>query len=54
MLEKRKLGNQGLEVSGISLGTMMMPDNEDSVRTIQGAFNLGVTMFDTGRRKFWR
>lgn len=43
----RKLGNQGLEVSALGLGTMMMPDNEESVRTIQGALELGVTMFDT-------
>lgn len=43
----RKLGNQGLEVSAISLGTMMMPDNDESVRTLQGALDLGVTMFDT-------
>ncbi|MBB3128715.1 aryl-alcohol dehydrogenase-like predicted oxidoreductase [Paenibacillus rhizosphaerae] len=47
MPQRRKLGNEGLEVSAISLGTMMMPDNEDSVRTIQGALDLGVTMFDT-------
>ncbi len=43
----RKLGNQGLEVSALGLGTMMMPDNEESVRTIRGALELGVTMFDT-------
>ncbi len=47
MLQQRKLGNEGLEVSAISLGTMMMPDNEESVRTIQGAMDAGVTMFDT-------
>ncbi|MNP03530.1 General stress protein 69 [compost metagenome] len=47
MLQQRKLGNEGLEVSAISLGTMMMPDNEESVRTIQGALDMGVTMFDT-------
>lgn len=47
MLQQRKLGNEGLEVSAISLGTMMMPDNEESVRTIQGALDAGVTMFDT-------
>ena len=25
----------------------MMPDNDESVRTIQGALDMGVTMFDT-------
>ena len=34
-------------MSAISLGTMMMPDNDESVRTIQGALDMGVTMFDT-------
>ncbi len=47
MVRKRKLGTQGLEVSGIGLGTMMMPDTEESVETIRGALDLGVTMFDT-------
>lgn len=47
MLQQRKLGKEGLEVSAISLGTMMMPDNDESVRTIQGAMEMGVTMFDT-------
>lgn len=47
MLQQRKLGKEGLEVSAISLGTMMMPDNDESVRTIQGALDMGVTMFDT-------
>lgn len=47
MLQRRKLGNEGLEVSAIGLGTMMMPDNDESVRTIQGALDAGVTMFDT-------
>jgi len=47
MLQQRKLGNEGLEVSAIGLGTMMMPDNDESVRTIQGALDMGVTMFDT-------
>ncbi|MDU4694534.1 MAG: aldo/keto reductase [Paenibacillus sp.] len=46
-MQQRKLGNEGLEVSAVSLGTMMMPDNEESVRTIQGAMDAGVTMFDT-------
>ncbi|WP_458119456.1 aldo/keto reductase [Paenibacillus sp. Z6-24] len=46
-MQTRKLGNQGLEVSALGLGTMMMPDNEDSIRTIQGALDLGVNMLDT-------
>lgn len=46
MVQQRKLGEE-LEVSAISLGTMTMPNNEESVRTIQGALDLGVTMFDT-------
>ncbi|WP_318527583.1 hypothetical protein [Shouchella tritolerans] len=36
MLQRRKRGNEGLEVSAIGLGTMRMPDNDESVRTIQG------------------
>ncbi|MDP4095738.1 aldo/keto reductase [Paenibacillus sp. P96] len=46
-LPRRKLGGLGLEVSALGLGTMMMPDNEESVYTIHGALDLGVTMFDT-------
>lgn len=46
-MQKRKLGNLGLEVSALGLGTMMMPNNEESVKTIQGALDLGITMFDT-------
>lgn len=34
-------------MSALGLGTMMMPDNEESVRTIHGALDLGVTLFDT-------
>lgn len=47
MLQQRKRGNEGLVVSAIDLGTMMMPDNDELVRTIQGALDIGVTMFDT-------
>jgi aryl-alcohol dehydrogenase-like predicted oxidoreductase len=46
-MNTRKLGNKGLEVSTLGLGTMMMPNNGDSVRVIQEALDLGVTMFDT-------
>lgn len=46
-MQTRKLGSEGLKVSALGLGTMMMPNNEESVRTIQGALDLGVTLFDT-------
>nr|WP_202887018.1 aldo/keto reductase [Cohnella zeiphila] len=46
MIQTRKLGTE-LEVSAIGLGTMTMPNDEESVRTIRGALDLGVTMFDT-------
>ncbi|SFQ12637.1 aldo/keto reductase [Salibacterium halotolerans] len=44
---KRKLGNEGLEVSAVGHGTMTMPDDQSSVDTIRGALDDGVTMFDT-------
>ncbi|WP_017813768.1 aldo/keto reductase [Paenibacillus shenyangensis] len=46
-MKTRKLGNQGLEVFALGLGTMMMPDNEESIHTLQGAIDLGVSMLDT-------
>ncbi|ULO06129.1 aldo/keto reductase [Paenibacillus sp. 19GGS1-52] len=46
-MQTRKLGHEGLEVSALGLGTMMMPDNEESVSTLLGALDLGVTLFDT-------
>lgn len=46
-MTQRKLGSLGLEVSALGLGTMMMPDNEESIYTIHGALDLGVTLFDT-------
>ncbi|MEK3904085.1 MULTISPECIES: aldo/keto reductase [unclassified Paenibacillus] len=46
-MHTRILGNEGLSVSALGLGTMMMPDNEESVRTIHGALDLGVTLLDT-------
>ncbi|NHN33675.1 aldo/keto reductase [Paenibacillus agricola] len=46
-MTQRKLGRLGLEVSALGLGTMMMPDNEESIHTIHGALDLGVTLFDT-------
>ena len=53
MLETRKLGRQGLEVSAIGLGCMGMsqsygvPDDQESIATIHRALELGVTFFDT-------
>ncbi|MBY0116182.1 aldo/keto reductase [Paenibacillus xylanexedens] len=47
MLKTRTLGNDKLQISALGLGVMMMPDNDESVHTIQGALDAGVTMFDT-------
>jgi aryl-alcohol dehydrogenase-like predicted oxidoreductase len=53
MLEKRTLGRQGLEVSAIGLGCMGMsqsygvPDDAESLATIQRALELGLDFFDT-------
>jgi aryl-alcohol dehydrogenase-like predicted oxidoreductase len=53
MLQKRKLGRRGLEVSAIGLGCMPMSDvygpadETESVATIHRAVELGVTLFDT-------
>jgi aryl-alcohol dehydrogenase-like predicted oxidoreductase len=53
MLKKRKLGNQGLEVSELGLGCMGMswaygaPDEQESLATLDRALELGVTFFDT-------
>src|SRR5215213_10729136 len=55
-LEKRKLGQQGLEVSAIGLGCMGMSasygtpeerDERESVATIHRAIELGCTFLDT-------
>ena len=53
MLQKRKLGRQGLEVSAIGLGCMGMshaygaPNGEESAATVDRAIELGCTFFDT-------
>lgn len=53
-MQKRKLGNQGLEVSAIGLGCMGMsfgyapfPPKEDSIVLLRAAVEQGVTFFDT-------
>ncbi|MCP9755492.1 aldo/keto reductase [Lacihabitans sp. CCS-44] len=53
-MQKRNLGNQGLEVSAIGLGCMGMsfsyapfPPKEDSISLIRKAVELGITFFDT-------
>ena len=52
-MQKRKLGNSGLEVSALGLGCMGMSeyygeaDETDSIATIHRAIDLGVNFFDT-------
>ena len=53
-MQKRKLGNQGLEVSEIGLGCMTMtggygqsPDHATMIKLIRSAVERGVTFFDT-------
>jgi aryl-alcohol dehydrogenase-like predicted oxidoreductase len=53
-MQKRKLGNQGLEVSAIGLGCMTMtggygqsPDRAEMIQLIRSAVERGVTFFDT-------
>jgi aryl-alcohol dehydrogenase-like predicted oxidoreductase len=52
-MEQRTLGSQGLRVSAIGLGCMVMSksywpaDEQESVATIQRALDLGVTFLDT-------
>ena len=53
-MQKRKLGNEGLEVSAIGLGCMGMtfsyypfPEKEDAINLIHKAVEQGVNFFDT-------
>jgi len=53
-MEKRKLGNSGLEVSAIGLGCMGLSfgygpatDTQDAIKLIRTAVERGVTFFDT-------
>src|SRR5437773_3093331 len=52
-MKQRELGTSGLTVSAIGLGCMGMsqsygaPDDEESIRTIHRALDVGVTLFDT-------
>lgn len=59
MMPRRRLGNQGLEVSALGLGTMGMtgvagmplmygaPDETEALATIHRALELGIDFFDT-------
>ncbi|MDQ6478077.1 aldo/keto reductase [Dyadobacter sp. LHD-138] len=53
-MEKRQLGNNGLEVSALGLGCMGLSfgygpatDTQDAIKLIRTAFERGVTFFDT-------
>src|SRR6478735_8973035 len=53
-MQKRILGNQGLEVSALGLGCMGLSfgygpatEKQKAIQLIRGAFDRGVTFFDT-------
>lgn len=58
-MEKRKLGSEGLEVAAIGYGAMGFhlaygsADETDGLKTIQRAYELGVTLFDTAELYGW-
>ncbi len=54
-MEYKRLGNTGLKVSRVCLGTMVFgrwgnPDHDDCVRIMQRAFDEGVNFVDTANR----
>lgn len=53
MLEQRRFGNTGLQVSAIGLGAGQIGERdvseEDAAAVLQGALDLGVTLIDTAR-----
>jgi len=53
-MEKRKLGNSGLEVSALGFGAMGLsfptaPSKEESIKLIHSAVEHGITLFDTAQ-----
>lgn len=58
-MQKRTLGNQGLEVSELGFGAMGISlaygpgDEQEGIATIQRAHDLGVTFFDTAELYGW-
>jgi aryl-alcohol dehydrogenase-like predicted oxidoreductase len=53
-MNKRKLGNSGLEVSALGFGAMGLsfpnaPTKEESIKLIRSAVELGITFFDTAQ-----
>ena len=53
-MEKRKLGNTDIEISTMGLGMMGMspgvygtPDDNESIKTIHRALELGINLLDT-------
>jgi aryl-alcohol dehydrogenase-like predicted oxidoreductase len=60
-MEKRSLGNQGLEVSAMGLGCMGMSfgygppkDKQEMIQVIRAAVDRGITFFDTAEESLRR